>query len=211
MSYLNRTVAALGFAVATAASAQSSADMVAHTPKSPDPTMIMPDASERVGTSAPIKATREGAVFTTKIHDGPMAGQTIKLNTAKDEVAVTTGQGVPAPITSQQSMIPYPKDVHGPIFASGSYMTQDSLKASCTVEKTSVVIKAGPRDPSPENIKYDITCKTNLGNAFLSIAPASAQGTYLYRVGHAIEADAETGQIQLRILNNIKQFSYDAK
>ncbi len=203
MSYLNRAAAALGFAVVTAAGAQTNTD----TPP-PARQPILSTAGSIIGNATPIQATREGAVLTTKIHDGPMAGQTIKINTATDAVDVTTAKGARATLTSQHSLIAYPNDVRGPIFASGSYNTHNTLSASCGIEKNSVAMKGGTRDPSPENIRYEITCKTNLGNAFLTIAPASSAGVYHYRLGHAIEADPQTGEQQVRILNRIAEFKY---
>jgi hypothetical protein len=183
--------------------------MVPHTPEDPVKNMIMIGATERIGTAAPLVSTRQGDVLTTKIYDGPMAGQTLVLNTKTDQLAVTVAKGAQGTLTSDHKLIAYPADVRGPIFSSTGYKTKSGdLAADCTIEKNSVMLKAGTRDASPENIRYEFTCKTALGNAFLQIAPASSLGVYHYRIGHAVEADPKTGETQLRMLNRIAEFSY---
>jgi hypothetical protein len=210
MSYLRHAVAVASFAaVTTAAPAQTVADIVGHTPKDPVKDMILLGATERIGTTTPFVTTRQGDVFTTKIYDGPLAGQTLVLDTKTDTLSVSVAKGAQGTLTSDHKLVAYPDNVRGPIFSSTGYNTKSGdLSAECTVEKNSVALKGGTRDASPENIRYEFTCKTALGNGFLQIAPATSYGTYYYRIGLAIEADPKTGATELRMLNRIAEFSY---
>lgn len=137
-------------------------------------------------------------IFKVRINNGPMAGQTISIDTARERFQVTT---YPSPSETVTEDVPLSSPVSKSDYEIGKLLEGDykvktgSLVAACTVEKNSNSSIAGKVLMDPQYISYQFNCKTNFGHAYLNVTPHNNKGAYAYNTQAIINSDPETGRI----------------